>query len=64
MSWLNITVVLVVAWALIFLQSAFNSLRELLGAQIDLLPALMVYTGLSAGLSGITLVAIAGWACF
>ena len=64
MNWLNITVILVVAWVLIFVQSAFNGLRELLGAQIDLLPALMVYTGLSAGLAGVTLVAIVGGLAF
>jgi rod shape-determining protein MreD len=40
------------------------SLRELFGAQIDLLPALMVYTALSAGLFGITLFAIVGGLAF
>ena len=64
MNWLNISVILVMAWVLIFVQSAFNSLRELLGAQIDLLPALMVYTALSARLAGVTLVAIAGGLAF
>ena len=64
MNWLNISVILVVAWVLIFVQSAFNSLRELLGAQIDLLPALMVYTALSARLAGVTLVAIVGGLAF
>src|SRR5438034_5217823 len=57
---LNILVVLIVAWMLIFLESVFNGVRNLLGAQLDLLPALMVYTSLSAGLTGIALVAVVG----
>ncbi|MCC6820717.1 MAG: hypothetical protein V9H26_26570 [Verrucomicrobiota bacterium] len=33
----------------VFAVGAFNGLRQLLGAQVDLLPALMVYTALSSG---------------
>jgi cell shape-determining protein MreD len=60
MSWLNLLVILIAAWVCIFLESACTGLRQLLGAQIDLLPALMVYTSLSAGLPGIVLLAVAG----
>jgi cell shape-determining protein MreD len=60
MNTLNSILILFVAFLAVFCESAFNGLRNLLGAQIDLLPALMVYAGLSAGLTTITLVAVFG----
>lgn len=41
--------ILLAALLVVFGQSAFTSLRSLIGAQVDLLPALMVYTALTAG---------------
>lgn len=41
--------ILLAALLVVFGQSAFNGLRSLIGAQLDLLPALMVYTALTAG---------------
>lgn len=41
--------ILLAAILAVFAASAFNGLRHLLGAQVDLLPALMVYTALSSG---------------
>jgi cell shape-determining protein MreD len=44
----------------VFVQSAFNGLRYLLGAQVDLLPSLLVYAALTQGLPAVTLVAVSG----
>jgi rod shape-determining protein MreD len=41
--------ILLTALLAVFAQGAFNGLRHLLGAQVDLLPALMVYTALTSG---------------
>jgi rod shape-determining protein MreD len=41
--------ILLAALLAVFGQSAFTGLRHLLGVQVDLLPAIMVYTALSAG---------------
>jgi rod shape-determining protein MreD len=60
MSTLNSILILLVAFLAVFFESAFSGFRNLLGAQIDLLPALIVYASLSSGLTTMTLVAIAG----
>src|SRR4051812_28708515 len=60
MSTLNSILILLVAFLAVFCESAFNTLRNLLGAQIDLLPALMVYAALSAGLPTVTMVSVFG----
>lgn len=41
--------ILLTALLAVFFQGAFSGLRHLLGAQVDLLPALMVYTALTSG---------------
>lgn len=41
--------ILLTALLAVFFQGAFNGLRHLLGAQVDLLPALMVYAALTSG---------------
>ena len=46
------------------LRGGVHGLRDLLGAQIDLLPALMVYAALSAGLPTVTLLAVLGGLLF
>ena len=43
-----------------FWEAAFSGVRHLLGAQIDLLPPLMVYAGLCTGLTTVTLLALCG----
>ncbi len=63
MNWPNSIVILLAAYVAVFLQVSFNGFRHLLGAQIDLLPALMVYTGLTSGLAMIALVALFGGLC-
>ena len=60
MNWLNLTVILVAGWLIAFGQSVFSGLGQLLGAQIDLLPALMVYASLTCGLPGVLFLACIG----
>jgi rod shape-determining protein MreD len=60
MSTLNSILILLVAFLAVFCESAFGGIRNLIGAQIDLLPALVVYAALSAGMPTITLVSVLG----
>jgi rod shape-determining protein MreD len=60
MTALNSILILLTAFLAVFWEAAFSGLRRLLGAQIDLLPPLMVYASLSAGLPTVTLLACAG----
>jgi len=60
MKYLNTILILLAAFVAIFCQAAFNSVRHLLGAQVDLLPPLMVYASLSTGLGSIAVVSILG----
>jgi rod shape-determining protein MreD len=60
MSTLNSILILLVAFLAVFCESAFNGIRNLLGAQVDLLPPLIVYAALSAGLPTVTLTAVLG----
>ena len=59
MNWLNTILILAVAWLAIFLEATFSGVRNLIGAQIDLLPGLMVYAGLTRGLGALALIAVA-----
>lgn len=52
--------VLVAAFLVVFWQAAFHGVRHLLGAQLDLLPALMVYASLYTGLPTLAALAILG----
>ena len=60
MNLLNTVALLCTAFLAVFLESTFNGVRHLLGAQIDLLPALIVYASLSARLPTVTLLAVLG----
>ena len=60
MNWLNPLFILLAAFLAVFWEAAFNGLRHLVGAQIDLLPPLMVYASLSAGLGTVALLALCG----
>jgi cell shape-determining protein MreD len=60
MTPLNSILMLLVTFLAVFCESAFNGLRNLLGAQIDLLPSLVVCASLSTGLPTMTLVAVLG----
>jgi len=56
----RLTAVLLLALAFVFLQAAFTWPRGLLGAQVDLLPALMVFTALRLGMGSIITLAFVG----
>ena len=51
MNWLHTILILAVAFVAVFLEAWFDGFRNCVGAQIDFLPALMVYAGLTNGLS-------------
>jgi rod shape-determining protein MreD len=60
MTAFNSIQILLAAFLAVFWQSAFPGVRHLLGAQIDLLPALMVYASLTSSLGTMTLLAVLG----
>ena len=60
MNWLDTIFVLFAAFLVVFWEAAFQGVRHLLGAQIDLLPPLMVYASLCAGLHTALLLALCG----
>src|SRR5712672_392975 len=60
MNWLDPILVLLSAFVAVFWQACFQGLRHVLNAQIDLLPALMVYASLSSGFSTVVLLAVCG----
>jgi rod shape-determining protein MreD len=60
MSWRSTLFVLAAAFVAVFLEASPGLFRNLLGAQIDLLPALMVYAALTHGLTTIALLAVCG----
>src|SRR5436309_13601270 len=64
MNWLNTILIVAVALLAIFLEATFNGIRRLLGAQIDLLPGLIVYAGLTASIGTIATVAVLSGLCF
>src|SRR5215471_21793162 len=64
MSWLTTLLIFALAFLSVFWEAAFSGLRHFLGAQIDLLPALMVYTALRASLVTVCLLALFGGLCF
>lgn len=57
MSWLNSILILAAAFLAVFWEAAFTGIRNLLGAQIDLLAPLMVYAALTSSLSTICVLA-------
>ena len=60
MSALNSIFILIAAFLAVFWEAAFPGVRHVLGAQIDLLPALIVNASLCAGLTAMTLLAVLG----
>ena len=60
MKWRPTMLVLAAAFVAVFLESSCGFFRNLLGAQIDVLPALMVYTALTLGFTSIVLLAVCG----
>jgi rod shape-determining protein MreD len=60
MNWLQTLLLLGAAFVAVFWEAAFSGVRHLLGAQVDLLPPLMVYASLYTGLPTVTLLALFG----
>ena len=60
MNWLNTLFILALAYVAVFLEGSFDLFRNWLGAQITLLPALMVCTGLTSGIGTVALLAVCG----
>ena len=60
MNWLNSIFILSVAFLAVFAEAAFGGLRRVLGAQVDLLPPLVVYAALTSDLATIGLLAFLG----
>jgi rod shape-determining protein MreD len=60
MNWRPTIFVLAAAFVAVFLESWVSLFRNLLGAQVDLLPALMVYAALTHGFATIILLAFCG----
>src|SRR5205085_11738188 len=60
MNVLHDILILATAFVLVFLQATFTPIRSVFGAQLDLLPSLMVYTSLTGGVTSFTLLAVFG----
>jgi rod shape-determining protein MreD len=60
MNWLITLLILVAAVLAVFWEAAFDLVRHVLGAQVDLLPPLMVYTSLTASFKTLCLLALVG----
>ena len=60
MNILNIILIFAVAYLSVFGEAALPGLRHLLGAQVDLLPVLMVYAALNANLATVATLAMVG----
>jgi hypothetical protein len=60
MNRLQTALVLIAAFLAVFLEAVFWLPHRLLGAQIDLLPALMIYTALNADLLTLSLLTVLG----
>ena|ERR1700685_4166636 len=64
MNTFNTILILAAAFLAVFGEAVFSAPRNLLGAQIDLLPALMVCAALDTNIVGISLLAVFGGLCF
>ena len=60
MNWLNTVLVLGTTFLAVFWEAAFGGVRQVLGAQIDLLPSLVVYASLCTGLTTVLLLSFLG----
>jgi rod shape-determining protein MreD len=57
---LNTILIFAAAFLAVFGEAVFSGMRHLFGAQVDLLPAIMVYAALNADITIITLLAVFG----
>jgi hypothetical protein len=63
MNIFNTILVLAAAFLAVFGEAFFSAPRHLLGAQIDLLPALMIYAALNTNVVSVSILAVAGGLC-
>ena len=64
MNALNLIIILLSAYLAVYFQSSFDLFRNIFGAQINLLPALMVYTSLTMGIFSVAFLSIVGGVLF
>lgn len=64
MSAFQTILILATALLTVFAQAWLGSVRDWVGAQVDLLPALMVFTALQTNLATVALLAVFGGLCF
>ena len=60
MTWLTTALILLAAFLAVFWEAAFDLVRHALGAQVDLLPPLMVYASLCTGFKTFVALAVCG----
>jgi cell shape-determining protein MreD len=60
MNWLNTLFILAAAFLSVYCEAAFNGVRHLLGAQVDVLPALLTYTALCGEVTAVALLSLCG----
>ena len=60
MNWLSVLFVLALAFVGVFLEAWLDLFRDLLGAQVNLLPALIVCTSLTSGILATALLSVLG----
>ena len=60
MNVLNSIFILAVAFLAVFAEASFGTFRRFLGVQVDLLPGLMIYAGLSSGLPTVVMLSVFG----
>jgi len=60
MNWVHTILILAIAFMAVFFEAWFDGFRAIFGAQIDFLPALLVYTGVTNGRFTIFLTALCG----
>jgi cell shape-determining protein MreD len=60
MNWFSTITVFLIAFLAVFWEAAFSGVRHWIGAQIDLLPPIMVYVALSGNIGMVTTFAILG----
>jgi rod shape-determining protein MreD len=64
MNWLHIGFIMAAAYLAVFVESSWNFPRNVLGVQLDVLPALMVYTALTNNIFVTAGLALFGGLCF
>lgn len=60
MKTINTILLLLTAFIAVFLQAMFAGVRDIIGTQVNLLPALIVYAALHGGLRAVALLSVCG----